>query len=188
MVSAGDVKPFDESQCVRRAQAGDIDAFGTLVSAHQTAIFNTCYRLMGERREAEDLAQDAFIRAFNKLALLDPARSFLPWMRRVATNLCLNALQDRRRLVFSLDDEAAPEPVADRTNEPPATFDRNQSAAALRDALTALPAHYRAVIELIHFQDLSYAEAAEALKLPISDVKSHLFRARKRLAQALEVS
>jgi RNA polymerase sigma-70 factor (ECF subfamily) len=186
MPSAGEHSPIDEQACVRRAQAGDVAAFGDLVRDHQTAIFNVCYRLMGERREAEDLTQDAFIRAFDKLHLLDPARPFLPWMRRLATNVCLNALQRNRRIQFSLDGDDIAEPRADTASEPPAAFAQREAADGLRRALRTLPAHYRAVIELIHFQEMTYADAAEALRIPVSDVKSHLFRARKRLLHSLE--
>ena len=175
----------DDIALARRARAGDAAAFGALVQAHQTAVFNVCYRLTGERREAEDMAQEAFIRAYERIASFDPARPFGPWMRRVAANVCLNALQRARRLHFSLDDESVPEPRADDAVEPPVAQAQAETAQAVRAALFALPAHYRAVIELCHFQDMSYAEAAQALRLPLSDVKSHLFRARKALARQL---
>jgi RNA polymerase sigma-70 factor (ECF subfamily) len=187
MPGADALSSIDETACVRRAQAGDVTAFGDLVRAHQTAIFNICYRLMGERREAEDMTQDAFVRAFDKLDLLDPTRPFLPWMRQVATNVCLNALQRAHRLDFSLDDTGIAETHAGADEEPSTVVAERQIADALRRALRTLPAHYRMVIELIHFQELSYAQAADALRIPVSDVKSHLFRARKRLAKLLEV-
>jgi RNA polymerase sigma-70 factor (ECF subfamily) len=166
---------------------GDAAAFGELVRAHQGAVFNVCYRLTGEQREAEDMAQEAFIRAYERIASFDPARPFGPWMRRVAANVCLNALQTARRLVFSLDDESQPEPHADILSEPATAFEQRTAAETVRGALLALPAHYRAVIELVHFQDMSYAEAAQVLRLPLSDVKSHLFRARKALAKTLPI-
>jgi RNA polymerase sigma-70 factor (ECF subfamily) len=132
------------------------------------------------------MSQEAFLRAFDRLHQFDPTRPLLPWLRRVATNVCLNALERDKRLVFSLDDENATEPPADDALRPEMAAARRQAAADVRAALTSLPPHYRAVIELCHFQDLSYAEAAEVLRLPLSDVKSHLFRARKRLARLLE--
>lgn len=175
----------DDTALARRARGGDAAAFGALVQAHQTAVFNVCYRLTGERREAEDMAQEAFIRAYERIASFDPARPFGPWMRRVAANVCLNALQRARRLHFSLDDDSVPEPRADEAGEPPVAHAQRETTEAVRGALLTLPAHYRAVIELCHFQDMSYAEAAQALRLPLSDVKSHLFRARKALARQL---
>lgn len=183
---AGDAQTaIDEIALARRARSGDAAAFGELVRAHQAAVFNVCYRLTNERREAEDMTQEAFIRAYERIATFDPARPFGPWMRRVAANVCLNALAAARRLVFSLDDDSLLEPRADALSEPPVAFEQQNTANAIRAALLALPMHYRAVIELVHFQEMSYAEAAQILRLPLSDVKSHLFRARKALAKSL---
>ena len=77
---------------ILRARRGETEAFGELVRRTQTAVFNVCYRLTGERREAEDMAQETFIRAYERLGTFDLERPFLPWVRRVAANLCLNHL------------------------------------------------------------------------------------------------
>lgn len=177
---------MDESpdrDLILRARRGETDAFGELVGRYQTAVFNVCYRLMGERREAEDMTQEAFIRAYTRLESYDPGRPFGPWMRRVAANLCLNRLESLPVAQPALDEERdqddplqRPEPVAEQHNE----------TERLRLALCLLPPHYRAVLELRHYQELSYEEIAETLQLPLSDVKSHLFRARKLLAEKLK--
>ncbi|MGH2522215.1 MAG: sigma-70 family RNA polymerase sigma factor [Anaerolineales bacterium] len=169
-----------------RARRGDADAFGELVRRYQTSVFNVCYRLLGERREAEDLAQEAFIRAYERLATYDPDRPFGPWMRRVAANLCLNRLEGTRSQLASVSlDEERDDPPAARETEPEPRREQAEQAQALRAAILSLPSHYRVVIELRHFQELSYDEIAQTLRLPVSDVKSHLFRARKALAQKL---
>jgi len=168
-----------------RAQRSDAEAFGELVRRYQTPVFNVCYRLMGERREAEDMAQEAFVRAFERIDQYDVERPFGPWMRRVATNHCLNHLQTQLRAAYSLDDERD-EPEASPDRDPPSLQEKAERAEAVREAVLALPPHYRAVIELRHFQDLSYAEIAELLKIPLSDVKSHLFRARRLLEEKLK--
>ena len=166
---------------VLRVRGGDPEAFGELVLRYQTSVYNVCYRLLGEAGAAEDLAQEGFIRAYQRLDRFDADRPFGPWIRRVAANLCLNRLASTRGPILSLDDErdeAGLEPGPD-----PATAHEQAAAAeALRAAIATLPPQYRAVIELRHFHDLSYAEIAAALGLPVSDVKSHLFRARKMLA------
>lgn len=171
----------DERELVGRAQHGETAAFGELVRAHQASVFNVCLRLMGERAEAEDAAQEAFIRAFGRLNTFQPERPFGPWMRRVAANLCLNRLEARRE-AMPLDEErdeaAEPTPEAARVQA--------EQTQAVRAALATLPPHYRAVVELRHFQELSYDEIAAELNLPLSDVKSHLFRARKLLAEKLQ--
>jgi RNA polymerase sigma-70 factor (ECF subfamily) len=172
----------DEREWAARARRGDPDAYGELVRRYQTAVFNVCYRLMGERAEAEDATQEAFIRAYARLETFDVTRPFGPWIKRVAANLCLNRLEARPPAAAELDEERDRAPDAD----PEAAHEQTESAQAIRAALTGLPSHYRAVVELRHFQDLSYDEIAAALKLPLSDVKSHLFRARKLLAEKLK--
>jgi RNA polymerase sigma-70 factor (ECF subfamily) len=172
--------PSDED-LVLRTRRGDSDAYGELVRRYQASVFNVCYRLAGERREAEDWAQEAFIRAYERLETFDSRLPFGPWIRRVAANWCLNRLARHRPPAVALDEErdrADPQAV-----DPAALSEQAERAAALRAALAALPPHYRVIIELRHFQELSYAEIAAALGLPLSDVKSHLFRARQLLAR-----
>jgi RNA polymerase sigma-70 factor (ECF subfamily) len=171
---------------VRRTRAGEVEAFGDLVRRYQQSVFGVCYRLLGERTVAEDLAQEAFIRAFQRLESFDDTRPFGPWMRRLAANLCLNHLDARRQALVLLDDEQDADLEAEPVGDPVAAREAAEQSEALRAALLSLPPHYRAVVELRHFQELSYGEIAETLKLPVSDVKSHLFRARKLLAQRLE--
>lgn len=168
-----------------RARRGDADAFGELVRRYQTSVFNVCYRLLGERREAEDLAQEAFIRAYERLNMFNAELPFGPWMRRVAANLGLNRLERERSAPVSvpLDEERDPEGKGE--GDPAAAREHVERAEGVRAAIQSLPPRYRAVIELRHFQELSYDEIAAALSLPVSDVKSHLFRARKLLAEKL---
>lgn len=169
---------------VLSARRGEAEAYGELVRRYQTAVFNACYRLLGNRPEAEDLAQEAFIRAYERLETFDVNRPFSPWIRRVAVNLGLNRLHNAGPTGFSLDDERD-EPLSAPEENPEAVREQAERAEALRAALVSLPPHYRAVVELRHFQELSYDEIAAALHLPLSDVKSHLFRARKLLAEKL---
>ncbi len=167
---------------ILRARRGETEAFGELVHRTQTAVFNVCYRLLGERREAEDLAQETFLRAWERLHTFDVERPFLPWIRRVAANLCLNHLPARAPDFPELDDER------DRANPesgPPQLVEGRQQSEQLRAALTSLPPRYRLALELRHFQELSYEEIAQTLNRPLSDVKSDLFRARKLLKSAL---
>lgn len=173
---------LSDRDLIVRARRGETAAFGELVRRTQTAVFNVCYRLLGERREAEDLAQEAFLRAFERLATFDMERPFLPWMRRVAANHCLNHLAARPPAPLALD-EARDQ--ADAGPTPAALAEQHEQTARLRQALCALPPHYRAVIELRHFQELSYADIAATLQRPVSDVKSDLFRARQLLAKKL---
>jgi RNA polymerase sigma-70 factor (ECF subfamily) len=168
-----------------RARRGEAEAYGELVERYQTSVFNVCYRMMGNRQEAEDMSQEALLRAYDRLATFDPERPFGPWIRRVAANYCLNRLAVRRPVTLPLEDEhetnrGAPSRQVEQAAE---TADRSR---VIRRALMRLTPEYRAVIELRHFQELSYNEIGRVLGLSLPQVKSNLFRARKLLAEILK--
>ncbi len=170
-----------DRECARRARRGEVEAFGELVQRYQSSVFNVCYRLMGERRDAEDMAQEAFVRAYQRLETFDLDRPFGPWMRRVAANICLNRLSRRELLRVPLDED---HDRLDAAAETPAEGGKDR-VGDLRQALAALPAGYRLVIELRHFQDMTYEEIAAATRTPVGQVRTHLFRARRLLARKL---
>jgi RNA polymerase sigma-70 factor (ECF subfamily) len=184
----------DEGEWLLRAQRGDATAFAELVRCHQTAVFNIAYRLLGRRQDAEDATQEAFMRAYRALDKFDVERPFAPWIKRITTNLCYNWLEKERirPAVTEADlsregDEAAYLAALSKSAITP----ENKLAAAeqsdhVRAALLQLSPRYRVVVELRHFQDLSYAEIAEIVERLLSDVKSDLFRARKKLANLLK--
>jgi RNA polymerase sigma-70 factor (ECF subfamily) len=169
---------------VQRTRGGDVNAFGELVQRYQTSVFSVCYRLLGDSAEAEDLAQEAFLRAFRRLASFDVERPFGPWMRRVAANLCLNTLQQRRPAPAELEDELDEIP-GDPREMPELAGDRADLAQRVRSGLLRLPDSYRAVIELRHYQDMSYDEMAAALGIRVGEVRTRLFRARRMMARWL---
>lgn len=161
-----------------------MNSFGELVQRYQASVFGVCYRLLGDSAEAEDLAQEAFLRAFRRLESYDVERPFGPWMRRVAANLCLNALQGRRQAPAELDDEVD-EVAGDPSDMPEMARDRADLAGRVRAGLLRLPDHYRAVIELRHYQDMSYDQMAAALRISVGEVRTRLFRARRMMARWL---
>jgi RNA polymerase sigma-70 factor (ECF subfamily) len=178
---------MDERDLAQRAADGDQEAFGELVRRHQAGVYNAAYRMLGNRQDAEDATQEAFLRGFRAIHSLDLSRSPGPWFRKIAINVCLNRLEQRETLELN-EDEAIPDPsgAASRSSLPETqTIDRERDLQ-IRSALLALPPRYRAAIELRHFQELSYAEMAETLGCPLSDVKSDLFRARRLLAERLK--
>lgn len=171
---------MNEHDLAQLAVQGDRDAFGGLVKVHQAGVYNVAYRMLGECRAAEDAVQETFLRAYRAIRTLDPQRPPGPWLKKIAVNVCLNLLE--RRETLHLDEEAAisgPDPGPELQ-----TIAREQSRQ-VRAALLALPPRFRAVIELRHFQELSYNEMTEALHQPLSNIKSDLFRARKLLAEKL---
>lgn len=186
--------PADEREWLLRAQQGDGTAFAELVRCHQTAVFNVAYRLLGRRQDAEDAAQEAFMRAYRALDRFDVERPFAPWIKRITTNLCYNWLEKQRiRPAVSAADlrregeEAVDfDEIAQAPTTPEQTLVAAEQSAQVRAALLQLPPRYRVVVELRHFQALSYAEIAEIVQRPLSAVKSDLFRGRKKLAKLLK--
>jgi RNA polymerase sigma-70 factor, ECF subfamily len=172
---------LSDRDLILNARHGDSAPFGELVTRYQNSVFNVCYRILHERGEAEDMAQETFIRAHARLGSFDPERPFGPWIRRVAANVCLNHLE-AQKLTTTLDDEKD----VDDSPGPQDQVEVKERSAQIRTALASLPANYRAVVELRHYQEMSYDEIAGELNIPLSDVKSNLFRARKLLAEKLK--
>jgi RNA polymerase sigma factor (sigma-70 family) len=158
-----------------------------LVRRHQSAVYNIAYRLVGEQQTALDLAQESFVRAFSALDSFDRARPFAPWINRIATNTALNWLERKRVPTVPLerDDTDRTLEIPDESNEPARVFLASEQNAQVRRAILGLPPRQRAVIELRHFQELSYEEIAATLGIALSDVKSDLFRARQQLRRSL---
>ncbi|MBN2386114.1 MAG: sigma-70 family RNA polymerase sigma factor [Anaerolineales bacterium] len=182
---------MDEHALARRAARGDRDAFGELVRCCQTGVFNVAWRMLGDRQEAEDAAQETFLRAYRLLAGYDPQRPPAPWLKKIAVNVCLNRLEARRPLM-NLDEEVLEGQDNQPALSPPVSPDpeaevvSRERSRQIASAILSLPPRFQAAIELRHFQELSYAEMAEVLARPLSDVKSDLFRARRLLAEKLK--
>jgi RNA polymerase sigma-70 factor (ECF subfamily) len=172
---------------VKQSLAGDLDAFGELIQLYQSSVFNVCYRVLGDRHDAEDLTQEAFLRAHKHLSSYDPERPFGPWMRTLAANLCYNELKRKEVIRVSLEDErdiASKNPTINPEN----ALEISQENRALYQAIWELPHSQRIALELRHFQGLSYQEMAEAMQLPLNTVRSHLYRGRQKLAERLEAA
>ncbi len=172
----------DERSLARKVLQGDLDAFGEIVSRNQQAVFNASYHVLGNVRDAEDATQETFIRAYRFFDRFDLNRPLAPWLIRIAINVCLNRAEGQ--VPAALDEELLPLP--DPTPSPEVQTIIRDRDETVRYELSRLPPRYRAVIELRHFQGLSYEEIAKELKRPRSDIKSDLFRARKLLAERLK--
>lgn len=175
--------PSDQD-LVHRVWRGETQAYGELVRRYQLTVFNVCWRVLQNRQDAEDLAQETFIRAYERLDHFDNRLPFGPWIYRIAANLSINALNSRKSH-FSIDPERDALPSGSSAH-PEVALDKSQQRGTILDALALLPPSYRAAIELRHFQDMTYAEMADATGLPVNTVKSHLFRGRKMLARLLK--
>ena len=172
---------------VQAAMQGDQDAFAQIVYTYQDSVYNLCYRMLGERSEAEDAAQEAFLRAYLNLQRYDTARSFKTWLLSIASNYCIDRLRRRRLQWMSLDDEPVADHLALSSDDPepePALL-QNERSEALQKLLDELSPDYRAVVVLRYWYDYSYAEIADITDTTESAVKSRLFRARQALADKI---
>jgi RNA polymerase sigma-70 factor (ECF subfamily) len=168
----------DEEVLIQQVVDGDVDTFGVLVQRYERVVFSVAYRMLRDRAAAQDAAQVAFIRAFEKLATFDRHQHrFFSWIYRIVVNECLN--QRRKAPTESL--RLVP-PVSD---DPGEGLDRENRRAALRHAIDGLVPEQRDVIVLRHYGDCSYDEIAVALGIPVVTVKSRLYAARQRLADML---
>lgn len=175
-------------QWVEDTLNGNQDAFAELVNTYQNAVYNLCYRMLGERTESEDATQEAFLRAYLNMERYDPARSFKTWVLSIASNHCIDRLRKRRLTWLSLD-EPLPPSIHLSSDEPEpedATIHKERSEA-MQKLLNELNTEYRAAVILRYWYDYSYAEIADILDTTESAIKSRLFRARQALADRLEV-
>jgi len=174
----------DESLLIARAGAGDQEAFRELVERYQGAVYNLAYRMLGDPDEAEDAAQEIFVRVYRQLARYDAERKFSTWVLAIATNYCIDQLRRRRVQLVPLENivpwararEAGPEREA---------LDR-EARDEIQVLLRRLPEKYRAVLVLRYWQDLSCAEIGEVLHVPEGTVKTQLHRARQALGRLLQ--
>jgi RNA polymerase sigma-70 factor (ECF subfamily) len=186
--------PPSDLELVRAALGGSDGAFRRLVERYQRGVLSLVMRILGNRQDAEDVAQEAFVKAFTRLDTFDPAYKFSNWLFKIAHNTALDALRRRGTAPLVHDPpgraEQGESPISalpDRRATPPdeaaarAEFRRDVEAA-----LERLRPEYRAVVVLRHLEGRSYDDIAEILGLPLGTVKTFLFRARRELAGLLE--
>ena len=167
-----------DAELARRALRGEEDAAAALVRRYQRAVFGVCLRMLGRREDAEDVAQEAFLRLFRHLDKWDPARPLRPWLMTITVNRCRTALSRRGRRRALMPGDFDP---ADRST-PPTDADL---AEELQRAVDGLREDHRAAFVLFHYQELSLREVGEALGRPDGTIKTWLHRARKQLADSL---
>jgi len=179
--NAGD--QADERQWIELALRGDQDAFGQLMHRYAGAVYNLAYRMLGNPQDAEDAAQEIFLRAYTRLASFDRTRRFSTWLLTVASNYCIDRLRRRRFAWLTLDDVAFWLP-SERPGPERNALAREQQEM-VQQALQRLPENYRLVTVLRYMHDLSYEEIAEVSGLTVSTIKTRLHRARNMLAETL---
>src|SRR6185312_11855202 len=170
---------------VRRTLAGDQEAFAALVEKYKDAVFNVAYRMLGNAAEAEDVAQEAFVRAYTQLRTYKDTHRFSTWLLSITSHLSIDQLRRRRFLALPLDNVPFLEWIADAGVSPEQAALMGETADEMQQVLQALPPKYRAVLVLRYWNDLSYEEIANMLNLTPALVKARLHRARELVARTM---
>jgi RNA polymerase sigma-70 factor (ECF subfamily) len=168
----------EDGALVQRCLAGDTAAFRPLVERYERLLFTVALRMLGNHADATDAAQEAFVRAYQKLNTYDCGHKFFSWLYRILINECLNVKRARRPLV----------PIGaavQSADDPQRAARQSELRKCVQSALLRLPRAYREVIVLRHFGELSYADIAALLGVPEKTVKSRLYSARQQLGTLL---
>ncbi|MBR1456318.1 MAG: sigma-70 family RNA polymerase sigma factor [Oscillospiraceae bacterium] len=180
-----------EAAVIRRVTEGDVNAFEDLVAAYEKNVYNLALRMTGNAQDAEDMAQEAFIKAYNSLPNFRGDSKFSVWLYRIVSNVCLDFLRRQNRRPassLSVEDEDGEETqmdVPDESQSPELLLERRLTREAVQRGLQALPDEQRQILLLREIQGLSYEEIGLALDLEAGTVKSRIFRARKKLCAFL---
>ncbi len=178
----------EEQRWLQAARQGDPQAITCLIEHYQAQVYGVCYRLLEDAQEAEDAAQETFLKALSALHTYDAQRPFRPWLLRIASNECIDRLR-RRRGELSLDgmDDAcdAWEWMAGTDPLPEQTLEERELLQALRRSLHTLPPEDVVVLKLFYWMNYSYEEIAALTHTTVPALKSRLFRARRALARCL---
>lgn len=177
----------DDGELLRRCRAGDEEAWGELVRRHTRRVFSIAYRFSGRVDEAEDLAQEVFVKVYQGLTRYEPAAgTFATWISTVARNHAIDRYRRRReeRARVVADSEALPG-LPDPAEPQDRALEREERAQLVRRALRGLPLELREALILCDLQGLAYDEIAAALEVPLGTVKSRINRGRLELAKRL---
>ena len=173
-----------DEELVRLHRLGDAAAFPELLTRYMGPVYNLAYRSTGDAMEAENLVQETFARAYAALARgRGPAR-FRPWLFTIAINLCRNWARRAGQAPWAEDGDQGAE-AADPAPGPLERLLEREASSELERALSALPLPYRQALVLRYTEGLSYEELSQSLGIPLNTVRTHLFRAKERLRQAL---
>lgn len=184
---------MDEHLLITKIKSGDMEAFSQLVSIYEKRAVNFARRMLGTQEEAEDAAQEAFLKVFDKIHTFREDSSFSTWFYTVLNNICLDALRRRSRRADTVsinqsndtEDEYELQ-IEDTADGPYESFQKNEAKRLLENALTKLSAEHRAVIILRDINGFEYEEIARILKISTGTVKSRISRARLALRRILE--
>lgn len=173
-------QPATDEDLIVKVGQGDIRAFETLVARYQKQSLRAAQRFIGDRQEAEDLAQEAFLTIFRKANQYQSKASFKTWFFTILLNLCRNAAKKKKPSYFNSSPLDVP-----GANDPDSELDRQVLQRVLSRAIANLPANQRSAFILCHYENFSYAETAESLGVSVKAVESLLVRAKRSLREEL---
>lgn len=185
---------MSESEYIKRCQEGDQEAFGQLVTMYENKILNYCYRMLGDRTDAEDATQDVFVKLYRFIGSFTGQSAFSTWLYKIASNVCLDFLRKNKRHTVdtvSLHQQNAEGEefllnIEDKGRTPYESAQMNEAQRALFAALSQLNEEQRKVVVLRDVEGLSYEEIAAVTGLAAGTVKSRINRARQALKKLLE--
>jgi RNA polymerase sigma-70 factor (ECF subfamily) len=177
---------FDEAALIGKARLGDPQAFETLVLRYQRYVYNLALRVVGNPLDAEDIAQQAFVKAWRGLPQFKGEAHFSTWLYRIVTNVCYDHLPRIKRDLTTLQSDDVIVDVPDEQQGVERTVLSDEECRLLHEALNKLPESYRLLLTLRHLQELSYEEIASVTGMPLGTVKTGIFRARQKLKTALQ--
>ncbi len=178
---------------VQKATAGDQKAYASLMNLYQDTLYFMLLKMTNNATDAEDLTVEAFGKAFKNINQYSPEYAFSTWLFKIAKNNCIDFIRKKRAYTISLnevsDDENSQEPIADvpsDVRDPEEEIIRSQKNELMRDVVAKLKPHYRVLVEMRYFDELSYEEISTQMDLPLGTVKAKLFRARDLLFNMLD--
>ena len=174
---------MDENECIRQVLAGDQAAYRMLVEKYKNQVFGLAYKMLGGAEDAEDAAQEVFVRAYTRLRTYDQSRKFSTWLLSITSHLCIDELRRKRLLWHPLDDVAGVLESGEKGPETEAIDEEERRR--VRNLLQYLPPKYRTVIVLRYWHDLSIIEIGEAIGATEAAVKTMLHRGRQMLAKRM---
>ncbi len=182
-----DERRLEDQRLIQQARAGDQKAFEALLNKYRNLVYHVMIRMVRNPQEAEDLCQEAFIKAFGALASFNEEFAFSTWLMKIATNNCIDFLRKKKLRTYSIDepiqykDEKVHFELPDYEPTAERQIINRERSKMIDEAIASLPPRYRHVIILRHKEEKSYEEIAEILKLPLGTVKARIFRAREML-------
>jgi RNA polymerase sigma-70 factor (ECF subfamily) len=181
-----ELKIEDDQTLIAKAQEGDLYSFDLLVKKYQRKVYRLACRMLKNHDAADDIAQETFIKAYSSIKSFKLGYAFYTWLYRICMNLSINYLR-RQKFVISesqFGEDTSPLEKETTNEDPLSLLVKKEQETKIEQAIDLLPAKYKAVFILRVYEDLSYEEIAQALKISLGTVMSRLFRARERL-QAL---